>query len=62
MAAVPVLDLAAFGGAGRADAAWRLDRACRDIGFLVVTGHGVPAELIARMHRVTALFLSLIHI
>jgi isopenicillin N synthase-like dioxygenase len=33
-----------------------IDAACRDIGFLVLRGHGVPAGLIARMHDVSGTF------
>ena len=46
--AVPLIDLAPFraGDPGdRRGVAAAIDRACREIGFLVVAGHGVPAEL-----------------
>ncbi len=56
---VPVLDLSEFDGAGRAAFAAALDAACREIGFLVVAGHGVPKELIARMHALSAAFFKL---
>ena len=56
-AGVPVLDLSAFGGPERAAAAADLDRACREIGFLLIGGHGVNANLIARMHAVSAAFV-----
>lgn len=59
MAAVPVLDLSEFQGPGRARLAHALDDACRDIGFLLVTGHGVPEALIRRMHAATAAFFRL---
>jgi len=50
---IPVVDLTG----PRPDVAAAIDAACRESGFLVVTGHGVDAELIARMHDVTlALF------
>jgi isopenicillin N synthase-like dioxygenase len=51
-AIVPVIDLAAT-------APGAIDTACRDIGFLVVSGHGVPPDLIARMHAVSAAFFRL---
>lgn len=46
--AVPVIDVAPFGGgtaAARRAVADAVDRACREIGFLIVTGHGVPAAI-----------------
>jgi isopenicillin N synthase-like dioxygenase len=53
---IPVIDLAAArtGDAGaRASVAAAIDAVCRESGFLVVSGHGVDPDLIARMHRVT---------
>ena len=41
------IDLTPFhegGGAGRAEVARQIDEACRDTGFLLLTGHGVPAD------------------
>ena len=55
---VPLLCLVDFHGSDRAAFARRLDAACRDIGFLVVAGHGVPAALIRRMHDVSAAFFA----
>lgn len=52
--ALPVLDISAGPVQARA-----LDAACRDIGFLLVTGHGVPPELIARMHAMSSAFFRL---
>ncbi|MFO7805783.1 MAG: 2-oxoglutarate and iron-dependent oxygenase domain-containing protein [Paracoccaceae bacterium] len=43
-------DLSAFeqsSGADRGEQARRLDRICRETGFLVLTGHGVPQDTIA---------------
>jgi len=52
VSALPVIDLAAFRAPG-ADAAARcgalaraMDQACRDIGFIVVKGHGVPPAVL----------------
>ena len=59
MARVPVLDISEFRGPGRAALAQALDAACRDIGFLVLSGHGVPDGMIARMHAVSAAFFHL---
>ena len=53
MARVPVIDLSAG-----TDAA-AIDAACRDIGFLVVAGHGVPLDLVERMQAVSAAFFRL---
>lgn len=36
-----------------------VDRACRDVGFLVVTGHGVDPDLIARLRSAAAAFFAL---
>ncbi len=36
-----------------------VDRACREIGFLMITGHQVPAELIEQTHRIARQFFSL---
>ena len=36
-----------------------VDRACRDIGFLVITGHGVAPELIARADATLRQFFKL---
>ena len=46
---IPVVDLTG----PDADVAATIDAAYRDSGFLVVTGHGVDADLVARMHDVT---------
>jgi isopenicillin N synthase-like dioxygenase len=45
---VPVVDiepLVAGGPADRLDVAARIDAACRDTGFLLITGHGVPRDV-----------------
>ena len=59
---VPVIDIAAYrlGDAGaKAEVAMAVDRACRDIGFLVIGGHGVDAGLIERTRSVSAAFFDL---
>jgi isopenicillin N synthase-like dioxygenase len=46
---VPVIDIAPYltgGEAGRRQVAAAVDRACRDIGFLVISGHGIAPELV----------------
>ena len=35
-----------------------IDRECRRVGFLRVSGHGVPAELIEQMLEVTTAFFD----
>lgn len=45
---VPVVDISAFSSndpVARAALASEVDRACSDIGFLVITGHGIGADL-----------------
>ena len=47
--AIPTIDLTALrtgGEAGRRDVARQIDEACRDTGFFLVAGHGVPTKLI----------------
>ncbi|MBK4735376.1 isopenicillin N synthase family dioxygenase [Noviherbaspirillum pedocola] len=61
---VPVIDISAF-SAGTAEEkqhiARQVDQACRDIGFLVISGHGVSPERIADMRRVSRAFFDLPH-
>ena len=46
---VPVIDLTPYrSGSGKMDVVRAVDRACREIGFLVISGHGVSADLIER--------------
>ncbi|CAL4910838.1 unnamed protein product [Urochloa decumbens] len=63
LAAVTEVDLstatAAGGGAGRAAAARAVARACEEHGFFKVTGHGVPAPLLARVEAAAAAFFAL---
>jgi len=58
---VPVIDLARFraGGTVRAALAAEVDAACREIGFLVVTNHGVDSALIAEVDRIGRQFFAL---
>jgi isopenicillin N synthase-like dioxygenase len=62
---VPVVtsvDISALRSPGSPDAAAAcarsIDTACRETGFLSVTGHGIPAELIDAMLRVTTDFFD----
>lgn len=60
--AVPIIDIGPFlkGSETRKRAvAERVDRACEEIGFLIVVGHGVPAELVADMYERASRFFEL---
>ncbi|XP_062181098.1 gibberellin 2-beta-dioxygenase 3-like [Phragmites australis] len=64
MAAVPEVDLAKAaagddGASGRAAAARAVAAACEEHGFFKVTGHGVPAALLARVEAAAAAFFAL---
>ena len=59
---VPVIDIAPFRMGGSADkqaVASAVDRACRDIGFLVIDGHGIDPALVARTRSVSRAFFDL---
>ena len=47
---VPIIDITPYvqGGtdAEKADVARRVDHACRTVGFIQITGHGIPASAI----------------
>lgn len=55
---VPLIDLAPWTDpAARTAIAQAVDAACRDVGFLQITGHGIPDEVIGEMrHAVDAFF------
>ncbi|MDT7658910.1 MAG: hypothetical protein QOF38_3625, partial [Pseudonocardiales bacterium] len=58
---VPVIDIGPFregGASGRAEVAAAVDAACRDIGFLVVSGHGIPERMLAEVGDVTRWFFD----
>jgi isopenicillin N synthase-like dioxygenase len=60
--AVPIIDLSPyFGGTAtdRKNVARRIDEACRSIGFLVISGHGVPESLIEDAQKVSRAFFDL---
>ncbi|MFI9818814.1 isopenicillin N synthase family dioxygenase [Saccharothrix variisporea] len=55
----PVIDLAGRNsGEGRVAIAEAIGRACRRSGFFTIVGHGVPHELVERMHRTTNGFFT----
>jgi isopenicillin N synthase-like dioxygenase len=58
---VPVIDLEPFaqGGTGRGQVVRAIARACERIGFLVVTGHAVPAQLVADIDAQARRFFDL---
>ena len=61
---VPVIDIAPFLAGGRADkarVAAEVDDACREIGFLIIAGHGVAQAQIDEMRGVTRAFFELPH-
>lgn len=60
--AVPVIDIAPFlaGSAeGKRAVAEQVGRACSEIGFLTIVGHGVPRELIQQTYDVSRRFFDL---
>ena len=62
MGQVPLIDIGPFLDGGpeeKQSVARKLDDACRNIGFLVVEGHGVSEDLIADMHEVSEEYFAL---
>ena len=58
--AVPVIDIGPYrGGADKAGVARAVDAACRSIGFLVISGHGIAPELIERTRATGQAFFDL---
>jgi isopenicillin N synthase-like dioxygenase len=61
VSAIPVIDIAPLvnGSPEQArDVAKTLGRACRDVGFFYILGHGVPPELMARVFDSSATFFT----
>jgi isopenicillin N synthase-like dioxygenase len=59
---VPVIDIAPYlAGApeGKRRVAAELDRACREVGFYIIVGHGVDPALIAQVETVSRAFFEL---
>jgi isopenicillin N synthase-like dioxygenase len=59
---VPVIDLKPYKDgtpAGKAATAAQVGQACRDIGFLVVTGHGISEELVGKTYDMAKTFFAL---
>ena len=60
--AIPTIDLTALRSGGDAEkraVARQIDTACRDTGFFMVTGHGVPADLITTTRQRAIDFFAL---
>lgn len=58
---VPVIDLAPWSGgdeAGRAAVAAQVDAALQSVGFFLISGHGVPDDLRARVRAQARAFLG----
>lgn len=56
---VPVIDIGGLGdGACRAAVVAEIGAACERVGFMVITGHGVPGELITRMYETSREFFE----
>src|SRR5258706_11285103 len=61
MNAIPIIDIAPLvnGAPEQTRAvAEALGRACRDVGFFYVTGHGIPPALVARVFEMSAAFFA----
>ena len=59
---VPVIDLTPYREGtpeGKAAVAEKVGQACQDIGFLVVSGHGIPEDLIRRTYDLSKEFFQL---
>lgn len=59
---VPTVDISPYlrgDATGKRTVAKSVDHACSEIGFIVITGHGVPTELIEKVRQVSRKFLSL---
>ena len=59
---VPIIDIAPFMGAseaGKRALAERLDAACQEIGFLVISGHGIATSLFDEVFAVSRAFFEL---
>ncbi len=62
VSAIPVIDIAPFtqgGAAGHQAVAQAVDRACTDLGFLIISGHGVAETLVDDMRAVSRQFFDL---
>jgi isopenicillin N synthase-like dioxygenase len=61
---IPTIDMSPLrtgSDADKREVARRIDAACRDTGFFLVTGHGVPADLIAKARQRAIDFFAMPH-
>ena len=61
---IPLIDIDPFlhgSAADKARTAAALDDACREMGWLVIAGHGVPGALVDEMHAVSRAYFALPH-
>jgi isopenicillin N synthase-like dioxygenase len=59
---VPIIDIGPYwtgGAAGKHDVAAAVDRACRDIGFLVISGHRIAPEMVEETREIARGFFAL---
>lgn len=59
---VPIIDIAPYRDGAQSDkraVARKIDEACRDMGFLIINGHGVPPDLIASVDAASRAFFDL---
>jgi isopenicillin N synthase-like dioxygenase len=60
---LPVIDMSALrasgGSAAKLEVARSIEDACRDSGFFYATGHGIPADLFARLDAASRTFFAL---
>ena len=59
---VPLIDIAPYWAGAEArkrEIAQQIGEACRDIGFLIIAGHGVPSDLIGAVDDVSRAFFDL---
>ena len=59
---IPVIDMAPYLAGtpeGKRQVATQLDRACREVGFYIIVGHGVDPSLIEQVDAVSRAFFDL---
>lgn len=55
---IPLIDLSPFRDGGDPDVAASIDQACREVGFLLVSGHGVPDGCTAALRQQASAFFA----